>query len=92
MDRRVRSIPTLAFGVGFLAIGLAVVVADSTSLAFGATASVAALAGGVLILVALLFAPRNGSGAGSESESGSGSGSGSESGSESGDVAQEPVD
>lgn len=49
---------TFAFGMILVAGGLAVAIADLTSLDFDETASVAALAGGAVVLIAATVAPR----------------------------------
>ena len=49
---------SFVFGVLLIAIGLAVVVDELTSLSFGATASVAGLAAGAVVLVAAVAAPK----------------------------------
>ena len=49
---------TFAFGMLLVAGGLAVAIADLTSLDFDETASVAALAGGAVVLIAATMAPR----------------------------------
>lgn len=53
-----RSLLAFASGVVMLAVGLAAVVSDLTPLALEQTLSVAALAAGVVLLVALVAAPR----------------------------------
>lgn len=58
MNRAILSMPRFTFGVITLAIGLAVVVAELTSMRFDETGSVAGLAGGVVVLVAATLAPR----------------------------------
>ena len=59
MDRPIRSWPTFVFGIIVLAIGLAVVVSELTSLDFDQTAPVAGLAGGAVVLIAAIMAPRS---------------------------------
>lgn len=51
--------PTFVLGIVILSTGLALVVSDLTALSFVETGSVAGLAGGAVVLVAAIMAPRH---------------------------------
>jgi hypothetical protein len=62
VDRSIRSLPTFVLGLALVAFGLAVAVAEASPLNLAQTASVSALAAGVVALVAIIAAPRAGDG------------------------------